>query len=110
MIAFLTPGRRFNRGVHYEGAPPELTGGVDTRREMGTPAYLVIEDAKDGVFLYRYGSDGLCVGDTWHESVNDAMHQAVYEYGGDMGDWQDVPLQVVDAASFGLEQWKRLSR
>ena len=40
---------------HYLGAPPQLTGGKDLRKEMGPPAFLVIEERPDGIFLYRFG-------------------------------------------------------
>lgn len=96
---------------HYLGLPPELTGGVDTRQQMGAAAYLVIEPDPegDGVFLYRYDALGECVGDTWHTSIDEAKHQANYEYESFVQDWQDVPAEVDDAVVFGLERLKKMS-
>lgn len=87
---------------HYRGLPPEVAGGVDTRQQMSSPAYLVIEAKHDGVFLYRYDINGNGVGDTWHMNVDDAKHQANYEYEGLVKNWIDVPIQAEDAAAFGL--------
>jgi hypothetical protein len=87
---------------HYLGLPPKLTDGIDARQEMGPALFLVIDVKPDGVFLYRYGAKGECVGDTWHMNIDDAKHQAAYEYEGLIQDWQDVPSQVEDVAAFGL--------
>lgn len=42
---------------------------------------LLIEARADGVFLERFSVDADFGGDTWHETVEDAKHQAVFEYG-----------------------------
>jgi len=64
----------------------------------------VIEENQDGIFLYRYGLGGNFVGDTWHMNVDDAKHQASYEYGESVNDWADVPPEVEDVVAFGLNQ------
>lgn len=109
LVTILSAGLTSTKVKHYQGAPPELTGGTDTRQEMGLPAFLVIEDNPDGVFLYRYDVNGECVGDTWHMNVDDAKHQANYEYEGLMHDWQGVPAEAEDAAAFGLALLKGAS-
>jgi hypothetical protein len=40
--------------------------------------------------LYRYQDDGTFCGDTWHETFEDAKHQALYEYGIAEDAWQRV--------------------
>jgi hypothetical protein len=87
---------------HYSGLPPELADGKDARREVPTAAFLVIEEKPDGVFLYRFSAIGECVSDTWHKSIDDAKHQAAYEYGGTVLSWEDVPQVVLDVAEYGL--------
>jgi len=87
---------------HYVGVPPELTDGVDKRTELGPPLLLVIEEKPDGVFLYRYDARGGCVGDTWHMNIDDAKHQAAYEYEDLVQEWQDVPPEVENIIDFGL--------
>ena len=58
---------------------------------MGPPAFLVIEERPDGIFLYRFGATGECVGDTWHMNIDDAKHQASFEFEGFVQGWVDVP-------------------
>jgi hypothetical protein len=72
---------------HYTGLPPELTNGVDQREQMHPSGFLIIEESPDGMFLYRYDAKGQCVGDTWHMNMDDAKHQAAYEYEGALGTW-----------------------
>jgi hypothetical protein len=90
------------RVKHYTGLPPELTEGKDIREQLPTPVLALIEETQDGIFLKRYDSSGMCVGDTWHQSVDDAKTQASFEYGEAMAGWREVPVNVVDAVSFGL--------
>jgi hypothetical protein len=81
---------------HYVGLPPALTGGKDTRQQLGHARFLVIEETSSGIFLYRFGAHGGIVGDTWHANVDDAKHQASYEYGHSLNDWANVPAEVED--------------
>jgi hypothetical protein len=92
---------------HYRGAPPEATDDKDTRQEMGRASFLIIEALPDGVFLYRYDGQGSRVGDTWHENVADAEHQASYEYERRMSEWTDVPPEIEDVVAFGLGRAKK---
>jgi hypothetical protein len=91
------------RVKHFIGLPPSLTEGVDQRVEMEPATILVIEEKSDGVLLYRYSLDGSFVGDTWHLNIDDAQHQATFEYPGMVLKWDDVPNHVDDVVSFGLE-------
>jgi hypothetical protein len=58
----------------------------------------------DGVFLYRYGAPGKYVGDTWHLNIDDAKHQAAYEYGESITTWSDIPAEVQDVVAYGTNQ------
>lgn len=94
-------GCSVRRGGYLSGAPPELTDGEGTRKEMSSALFLVIDNNPDGVFLYRFDAKGQCVGDTWHMSIDDAKHQATYEYEGLVMNWQDVPDAIEDVAEYG---------
>ncbi len=109
LLSVLSASPTTTKVKHYLGLPPELTGGYDTRQEMGSPAYLVIEAKPDGISLYRYDNEGNCVGDTWHMNVDDAKYQAEYEYGNLVGEWQEVPVEVEDASAFGLARLEEAS-
>lgn len=103
-MAILSSECLLPRVKHFLGLPPELSDGEDTRQELGPARFLVTEEGPDGVFLYRYSIKGECVGDTWHQSVDDAKHQATYEYEGLVGEWFEVSPQIVDVVNFGLAQ------
>jgi len=90
------------RSRHFLGVPPMEPGEPDTRSRMAIPRVLVIEVRPDGVFLDRYEESGGEVGDTWHESIDDAKAQASAEYGENLGSWIDVPSSEEDAVSFAL--------
>ena len=75
---------------------------------MGPALFLVIEESPEGFFLYRYSVEGDCVGDTWHMSIDEAKHQAAYEYEGLVGNWTDVPPEVEDVVTFGLNRVNQL--
>lgn len=52
--------------IHFQGMPPELTGGQDQREALPWPRVLLIEEEREGIFLYRFSEDGSFGGDTWH--------------------------------------------
>jgi hypothetical protein len=49
----------------------------------------------------RYTKSGEFGGDTWHQSLQDAMEQAAYEFPGLLKEWREVPLDVEDPVSYG---------
>jgi hypothetical protein len=60
--------------------PPMKPGEPDARQRMAIPRVVVIESRPDGVSLDRFDESGASVGDTWHESIDDAKAQAWAEY------------------------------
>jgi hypothetical protein len=65
---------------------------------------VVLEGTPDGAYLLRYTVNGTFVGDTWHMTVDDARHQATYEFGEALHPWVAIPDSVGDAAAFALLQ------
>lgn len=92
--------------LHTIGLPPELAGDAEEEAEqLPSPDVLVIEQESEGnVFLYRMTRTGEPGGDTWHQSVDDAKHQAEYEYGGLLGEWRAIPDDATDAREFAVEE------
>lgn len=88
---------------HYVGLPPELTSGKDTRQQLGTPVLLLIEDTHEGVFLFRFSSEGDEVGDTWHQTIDEAKAQAHFEFGDHISSWKVVPEDIQDVFAYGLK-------
>ena len=62
---------------------------------------LMIEPDEDGegVYLFRY-TDAKEVGDTWHESVAQALSQAEYEYEIAQDVWTQIPGEIDDPIAF----------
>ena len=69
---------------------------------MGWPALVTLDERPDGVFLYRYTADGRFAGDTWHANIDDAKHQASFEFGDLLSEWKAIPENVEDIISYGL--------
>jgi hypothetical protein len=93
------------KSKHYKGLPPDLTAGKDLRTEMKPAAVVVIEDDQDGVFLYRYDAQANCVGDTWHQNLDEAKGQAQFEFENILSEWVEIPLSiqgVQQVVQFGL--------
>ena len=68
------------------------------------PVILLIEEKPDRVFLIRFTTDGRCVGDSWHMTLDGAREQASLEFNDPLLDWAPVPIEVEDIVSFGLSQ------
>jgi hypothetical protein len=63
---------------HYEGG-----------RLLGPAAGLAIcRHAEGSFYLFGCDADWNTVTDTWHDSLDDALHQAEYEYAGVGGTWE----------------------
>lgn len=88
------------------GLPPDLADSVDQRQRLPWPRVLVLEEDTEGYSLYRYTESGEFGGDTWHMTLEDAKHQAAYEFGDRLGSWSEVPEEVADPLSFALQQMK----
>ena len=89
---------------HVIGWPPELSDEGSEVQHLPSPDVLVIEQESEGsVFLYRMTRTGAASGDTWHQSIEDAKHQAEHEYGKGLGEWRAVPDDVADARGFAIE-------
>ena len=89
MFAEVAEGIR-GRTRHMIGLPPELGHSVPPI-DMPPARYLLIEELDEGHFLFRFAGDGSDGGDTWHESFEDALEQAAFEYGLTEDSWQPIP-------------------
>ena len=91
---------------HYVGFPKELTSGEGHSQEMMQPPdVLLIEKREEGFFLFRFTADGIPVGDTWHLNLEDAKHQAEFEFDNLISSWGEVPSDVTNVVSFALEKY-----
>ncbi len=63
-------------------------------------AVLVIIEPDEqtcGCLLIRFLGDGKEVGDTWHESTEDAKAQAAIEFGESLGVWHRIPSELTSS-------------
>jgi hypothetical protein len=86
------------RTNHYWCKPGE------SKRLMPIPEVLILESDGSSTMLYRYTLTGEYCGDTWHQSVDEALEQAKYEYGDAIGPLEKVPNEVQDAAQYAIEE------
>lgn len=65
----------------------------DARGYREFPAFVELEIAsypnETSCYLFHIAENGE-VADTWHQSIEDAMHQAEYEFGVQIDEWLDV--------------------
>lgn len=88
---------------HLIGLPPEVSGN-ETRQLLPQARVLVIEKHNSQVFLIRYDETSSEVGDTWHQSLEDAKYQAEFEYGPLITEWKSIPPEVEEVVTFMLSE------
>lgn len=101
LVAHLAPSDAPFRSRHSYFTPPGRPIAFLPR-----PHVLLLEVARNGLLmLHRYGADGEDCGLTTPASIEDAMKEAVEEYGeGIVGPWEDVPEDEIRAAEFAVRQ------
>ena len=73
-------------GIHKQVT--RIQGGEYVTTDMPLPDYLDIDAGEQDAMLYRYQNDGTFCGDTWHENLQAARAQALYEYGIPENTWR----------------------
>jgi len=85
---------------------PTIVGGgrvlyytrIDERHVPRRPAAIVpyglaiCEVAGRGIFLFTCEDDWMPVFDSWHETVDEAKRQAVFEFAGVDATWEEPPV------------------
>lgn len=73
-----------------------------TKHFMKFPHVILAVYDGTSVMLYRYRSNGEFCGDTWAATLEDAKHQAEFEYGSALGPWFRVPSEISDARRYAI--------
>lgn len=60
-----------------------------TIAQLPDPVAVEIEEADGAFFLLRLNRAGVCVADTWHETLESAKSQASFEFGVEESDWKE---------------------
>jgi hypothetical protein len=63
---------------------------------------LLIQKHGDDIFLYEFRADGF-IGDTWHQSFDDAKEQAAFEFDVKESEWRVVPTGIADPVAFARQ-------
>ena len=77
------------RGIHKLATIED--GDVRVLADLPDPHRVEIEldgSEAEACMMYRYTADGRFCGDTWHQSFEDAISAAKYEYGLDRVDFK----------------------
>src|SRR5688572_2646670 len=100
-IAFINETTGSPRTRHVVGLPPELTDGTGEPAQLPRADVLVLVERDGGSFMmYRYTQDHRFGGDTWHEDLEAAHEQAVFEFGEALSEWVEVPDNMKDAVTY----------
>lgn len=75
------------RVTHLQGE--RLTGEI-SQIPVELPLTLEVIEQDGGVDLLRLDRAGVCVADSWHESIDEAKAQASFEFGVVEADWREV--------------------
>jgi hypothetical protein len=67
-----------------------------TIAQLPDPIAVEIEEADGAFFLLRLNCAGVCVADTWHETLEEAKSQASSEYGIEESDWKEGSGAIAD--------------
>jgi RNAse (barnase) inhibitor barstar len=77
-------------------------------RPMPPADFLIIEEQEDNSFMLNsFTFESKSSGDTWHEKLEDAMHQAEHQYKNFLGRWVKTPDDVTDTLAYVLNQIKK---
>ncbi len=65
---------------HYVGFPPEVSSNYGEAILLPVAKVIILYQTPDSYILYRYDLKGEFVGDTWHETEEDAIDQVDFEF------------------------------
>ena len=54
------------------------------------PAWVEIVEENNAFYLLHFASDGQCMADTWHQTLDEAKQQASYEFEICEQDWETL--------------------
>jgi len=81
------------RVVKVTGATRHSVGRIEGDavvpvRDLPAPVSVVIEPSDGAFLLLRLNAAGVCIADTWHQTVAEAKAQALIEYEIQVDQWR----------------------
>jgi hypothetical protein len=52
------------------------------------PVYVEIVEQEGAYYLFRHDAEGVCIGDTWHLTLDEAKEQAAFEFDIGETEWE----------------------
>ncbi len=85
-------GRRIRLGgqPHSGWLPKGAAMPPPTPEVVITVDFVIVQEGPGSYFLESSVRSGDYGGDSWHSSLDDALHQAEFEYGITKDEWTDV--------------------
>lgn len=71
-------------------ATQHIIHGRESEDIVSKIAWVELESGDGGLYLFYFSAAGDCLADTWHESIEQAKHQAQLEFEIADADWQEV--------------------
>jgi hypothetical protein len=68
-------------GTIVEGMPVPTT-------ELPVPTWVEISEEDNAFYLLHFNAEGVCFADTWHQTLDEAKHQAEYEFRISPDEWK----------------------
>jgi hypothetical protein len=70
----------------------EMVGDTPVpQKEMPIPAWVEIRDHDGSFYLMYFDADGNYLTNTWHQTSEQAKHQAEFEFGISADEWEPIP-------------------
>jgi hypothetical protein len=85
--------RKVMLGEHHlspDRAKHTLSDGQGTRAFPPFTALWIVHDPDDSGYYLMYGCENGQSTDTWHQSLEDALHQADWEFGVQPEEWTET--------------------
>ena len=73
---------------HYIGTISE--DQVKLHSQIPDPAYVEIVSGDNGFYMFRYDVSGVCLSDSWFETLEQAKDQAAFEYDIKPDSWVEI--------------------
>ncbi len=84
--------------------------GTAIEERMPWPDVVLLkEDPLGGAVVARFTRDGTFAGEDDCDSVEEALWQLEFEYGDALGEWQEIPADVMDPLAFALSKARERS-
>lgn len=57
---------------------------------LPVPSWVEISKEDGAFYLFHFDAEGVCFADTWHRTLDEAKHQAEFEFGISEAEWTPV--------------------